>query len=171
MIGWVFSISLIAYILTLKVLPFVLYPNYLLPGKVERYPALVELSQRLRGKDRRETLENAFAYLREHHASDHGIWKWGNIRALFFIGDFSTEPYFDRECFLWCHTQNRLLKSILVNSGMFTEGQVTIGRMFWFNRNSPTFGFSVFIHQYALVDIGDTLMKADPFYDILEEWI
>ncbi|NTV55086.1 MAG: hypothetical protein HGA16_01130 [Candidatus Moranbacteria bacterium] len=61
------------------------------------------------------------------------------------------------------------MKSILVNSGMFTEDQVTIGRMFWFNRNSPTFGFSVFIHQYALVDIGDAVMKADPFYDILEE--
>lgn len=159
----------ILYVLFLKALPFVLYPNYLLPGKVERYPALVLLSEKLRGKDRRETLENAFRYLREHHASDHAIRKWGNIRTLFLIGDFSTEPYFDRDCFLWCHTQNRLLKSILVNSGMFTEGDVRIGRMFWFNRNSPTFKFSVFIHQYALVDIGDAIMKADPFYGILQE--
>ncbi len=54
---------------------------------------------------------------------------------------------------------------------MFTEDQVTIGRMFFRNHNSPTFGYSVFIHQYALVDFDGTVMKVDPFYDILEERI
>ena len=108
--GMIYTISIFAtifflYILLLKVLPFVLYPNYLLPGKVERYPAIVALALELRGKDKRETLENAFAYLREHHASNDKIWKWKNLSTLFLVGDFSTEPYFDRECFLWCHTK------------------------------------------------------------------
>ncbi|MEI7749859.1 MAG: hypothetical protein WCJ25_02545 [Candidatus Moraniibacteriota bacterium] len=129
----------------------------MLPGKVERYPALVELSEKLRGKDRRETLGNAFAYLREHHASDDKIWLRENLMTLLQIGDFSTEHYIDKDCFLWCHTQNRLLKSILVNSGMFTENQVMIGRMFFWNPDSPYRGISVYIHQYALVDIGGTV--------------
>ena len=92
--------ALILYVLLLKVLPFVLYPNYMLPGKVERYPALVALAAKLRDKDKRETLENAFAYLREHHASDDKIWKWKNLSTLLLIGDFSTEPYLNRDCFL-----------------------------------------------------------------------
>ncbi|HWQ60652.1 MAG TPA: hypothetical protein VN420_05940 [Candidatus Fimivivens sp.] len=82
--------ALILYVLFLKALPFVLYPNYMLPGKVERYPALVELSERLRGKDKRETIENAFAYLREHHGSDDKIWIRENLMTLFRVGDFST---------------------------------------------------------------------------------
>jgi len=161
--------AIILYILLLKVLPFTLYPNYMLQGKVERYPAIVALAMELRGKDKRETLENVFAYLREHHASEKKIWNRNNLSTLLLIGDFSTEPYLNRDCFLWCHTQNRVLKSILVNSGMFTVNQVSIGRMYFLNRNLPTFGFSLFIHQYALADVGDTIMKADPFYDILEE--
>ncbi|NTV55085.1 MAG: hypothetical protein HGA16_01125 [Candidatus Moranbacteria bacterium] len=96
--------ALILYVLFLKALPFVLYPNYMLPGKVERYPALVDFSERLRGKDRQETLENAFRYLREHHGSDDKIWIWENLITLLQVGDFSTEPYFDKDCFLWCHT-------------------------------------------------------------------
>ncbi|NTW75893.1 MAG: hypothetical protein HGB34_03245 [Candidatus Moranbacteria bacterium] len=162
--------TLILYVLLLKVLPFVLYPNYLRSGKVERYPALVELSEKLRSKDRQETLRNAFAYLREHHASDGRIWKWKNLATLLLAGDFSTEPYIDKDCFLWCHTQNRLLKSLLVNSGHFREDEVRIGRMFFRNHNSPAFGLSIFIHQYVLVDLDDrTTVKVDPFYGILEE--
>ncbi len=96
--------ALILYVLLLKALPFVLYPNYLLPGKVERYPALVELSETLRGKDRKETLENAFAYLRKHHKSDDRIWIGKNLLTLLRVGDFSTKSYLDEDCFLWCHT-------------------------------------------------------------------
>ncbi|NTW45901.1 MAG: hypothetical protein HGB18_02475 [Candidatus Moranbacteria bacterium] len=57
-----------------------------------------------------------------------------------------------------------------MNSGHFREDEVRIGRMFFRNHNSPTFGYSVFIHQYALVDFdGRTTVKADPFYGIFEE--
>ena len=164
-----FSLFLL-YVLLLKVLPFVLYPNYLRSGKVERYPALVERARKLRGLNREETLRNAFTYLREYHPSDHAIWKWESLKSLLLIGDFSTEPYLGKPSFLWCHTQNRLLKSLLVNSGHFREDEVRIGRMFFRNLNSPAFGLSIFIHQYVLVDIDDrTTVKADPFYGIFEK--
>ncbi|NTV55212.1 MAG: hypothetical protein HGA16_01795 [Candidatus Moranbacteria bacterium] len=88
--------ALILYVLFLKALPFVLYPNYMLPGKVERYPALVELSEKLRGKDRKETLGNAFAYLRKHHKSDDRIWIGKNLLTLLRVGDFSTKSYLAR---------------------------------------------------------------------------
>ena len=40
--------------------------------------------------------------------------------------------------------------------------------VFW-NPDPPYRGISVYIHQYALVDVGDAIMKVDPFYDILEK--
>jgi len=164
-----FSLFLL-YVLLLKALPFVLYPNYLFPGKVERYLTLVEYARKLRGSNREETLRNAFTYLREYYPSDHAIWKWESLKSLLLIGDFSTEPYLGKPSFLWCHTQNRLLKSLLVNSGHFREDEIRIGRMFFRNHNSPTFGFSVFIHQYVLVDLDNrTTVKIDPFYGIFEE--
>lgn len=160
--------GILLYLFFCKVVPFLLYPNYLRPGRVERYPALVDLARKLRGADREETLRNAYTYLREYHPSNHIIWKWESLKSLFLIGDFSTEPYLGKLSFLWCHTQNRLLKSLLVNSGHFEERDIRIGRMFFRNHNSPTFGFSVFIHQYALVDIGNKTVKADPFYGVFQ---
>lgn len=159
----------ISYILFFKVLPFVLYPNYLLPGKIERYLALVQLARSLRGKDKKETLENVFQYLRKYHRSEKTIWKWENLATLFWIGDFSTKPMLRKKCFLWCHTQNRLLKSLLVNSGIFDESEIKIGRMFFLNSKFPYQGISVFIHQYLLIYINGTIFKIDSFYDIFEK--
>ncbi|NTV41203.1 MAG: hypothetical protein HGA61_02930 [Candidatus Moranbacteria bacterium] len=160
---------IILYLLLLKVLPFVLYPNYLLPGKVEKYPSLVKLSMEIRGKDKKETLENVFRYLRKYHHSEDKIWKWENLATLFWIGDFSTQSMLEKKCFLWCHTQNRLLKSLLVNSGIFDENEIKIGRMFFLNSKFPYQGISVFIHQYLLIYINGTIFKIDPFYNIFEK--
>jgi hypothetical protein len=160
---------IILYLLLLKVLPFVLYPNYLLPGKVEKYPSLVKLSMELRGKDKKETLENVFRYLRKYHHSEDKIWKWESLATLFWISDFSTQSMLEKKCFLWCHTQNRLLKSLLVNSKIFKESEIKIGRMFFYNPDPPYRGISIYIHQYALVEIDKTVFKADPFYNIFEK--
>lgn len=165
----IFLYILISYLLFLKLLPFILYPNYLLPGKIEKYPALIKLSKELKGCDKRETLEKAFRYLRGRHKSDDAIWRPENLKTLFLVGDFSTEAVLKKNCFLWCHTQNRILKSILVNSGMFTEKEIMIGRMFFFNPDPPYRGISIYIHQYVLIDIDGEVFKADPFYNILEK--
>ena len=167
----IFFYILIGYLLLLKLLPFILYPNYLLPGKIEQYSSLIELSIKLRGVGKQQTLENAFQYLREKHASDDKIWRWKNLATLFWVGDFSTQAVLEKKCFLWCHTQNRLLKSLLVNSGMFRADDVQIGRMFFFNSKFPYQGISIFIHQYLLINIDGTIFKIDPFYNIFEKRI
>ena len=165
----IFVYLLISYLLLLKLLPFILYPNYLLPGKVEDYSALVQIAKKLKGQNKQQTLENVFQYLRQKHKSDDKIWRWKNLVTLFWVGDFSTQTVLEKNCFLWCHTQNRLFKSLLVNSGMLNKDDVKIGRMFFFSPDPPYRGISFYIHQYALVDIEGSIYKADPFYNILEK--
>ncbi|MEI7621016.1 MAG: hypothetical protein WCJ51_00610 [Candidatus Moraniibacteriota bacterium] len=141
----------------------------MLASKVENYPALITLANSLCGKNQQETLENTFQYLCKHHQSENAIWQWKNLATLFWVGDFSTQKVLEKECFLWCHTQNRLLKSLLVNSEMFNESDIQIGRMLFFNSKFPYQGISVFIHQYLLVRIDGTIFKVDPFYNIFEK--
>ena len=162
----IFLYILICYLFFLKLLPFILYPNYLLPGKIEGYPALIRVAKKLKGQDKQQTLSNIFQYLREKHSSDDKIWQWKNLATLFWVGDFSTQKVLEEKCFLWCHTQYRLLKSLLVNSGMFREDDVQIGRMFFFNSKFPYQGISIFIHQYLLINIDGIIFKIDPFYNI-----
>ncbi|MDB5238406.1 MAG: hypothetical protein JWM46_676 [Candidatus Kaiserbacteria bacterium] len=153
-------LSLAAYLFFCKLWPFVFYPNYLRKAKIETYPELTELAARLKGSDRVETLRSAYAYMQDTYTGYREIWRIKNLRTLIRIGDFSTEKILSRKQFLWCHTQNRLLKSILVHTGDFTEKEIVIKRVF---------DRSFFIHQWLSVQANKHIYTVDPHCGIFEE--
>jgi len=150
---------LAAYILFCKVWPYVLYPNYLRKSRVETYPELRELATRLRGEDKTHTLRNVYAYMQETYTGYGEILKINSLLTVFQFGDFSTNKILHRKQFLWCHTQNRLFKSILVNTGLFREDEIVVQRSIW---------SSFFIHQWICIDIGGRKIEIDPHYHLLE---
>ncbi|MBI5457772.1 hypothetical protein HY971_03545 [Candidatus Kaiserbacteria bacterium] len=147
------------YILFCKLWPYFLYPNYFLRSRIERYPELVELSSKLRGADALQTARNAYAYMRRTYTGYTDAFRIRSLLTVFQFGDFSTRELLNKKQFLWCHTQNRLLKSILVNTGDFSEGEVAIKRTFF-----PIF----FIHQWISLEVNGKKIKIDPHCGIFE---
>ncbi|OGG55697.1 hypothetical protein A3D71_02135 [Candidatus Kaiserbacteria bacterium RIFCSPHIGHO2_02_FULL_55_20] len=148
-----------AYILFCKLWPYFLYPNYFLKSKVERYPELVELSSKLRGENPLQTAENAYAYMQRTYTGYTDAFKIRSLLTIFQFRDFSTKNLLNKKQFLWCHTQNRLLKSILVNTGHFKESDVVIKRRLF---------FIFFIHQWVSLRVDGKEIKIDPHCAIFE---
>jgi hypothetical protein len=153
---YLFSI-LAAYLLFCKAWPYFLYPNYFRTGRVETYTELTDLARGLRGADRIQTLENVYGYMQRTYAGSNDVRALKSLVSLFHTGDFSTRKLLNVPQFLWCHTQNRLMKSLLVNTGMFDEDDIQIHRRFF-----RTF----FIHQWICVNVEDRTVMADPYYNV-----
>ncbi|MEK7601407.1 MAG: hypothetical protein AAB480_02655 [Patescibacteria group bacterium] len=151
--------TLAIYLLFAKVWPYCLYPNYFLPSKIEQYPELTGLASGLRGNDKLQTVENVYAYIQRTYTGHADVFKIKSALSVFKLGDFSTKELPNKKQFLWCHTQNRLLKSILVNTGAFQESEILIQRRLF---------FSLFIHQWLALDVEGKKMKIDPYYGIFE---
>jgi len=153
----------IVYIISCKVLPFVLYPNYLFKSKIETYPEVKDLALSLKGEEDLQTVKNAYDYMLRQYGGNDSVIKFGvlikGLKDLFYIGDFPTGGILNQKQFLWCHGQNRILKSLLVNTGIFDEASVKIEKRFF---------SSFFIHQWVVVSLGDKKVKMDPYYKIFE---
>ena len=144
-----------AYIIFCKAWPYFLYPNYLLKSKVESYPELKELSARLKGIDKFQTIENVYRYMQQTYVGHKDVLNIESLLSVFKLGDFSTKELLNKTQFLWCHTQNRLFKSILVNTGTFSESEIVIKKYLW---------SSIFIHQGLLFEIESKTITVDPYY-------
>src|SRR3989344_634448 len=149
----VFLCAFAAYILFCKAWPYFLYPNYFRKSKVEDYPELKKLASELKGADTRQTIENVYAYMQRTYTGFSEIWKIKSLLSVFQFGDFSTRDILGKRQFLWCHTQNRLFKSILVHTGSLPESAITI-------RN--TLFASFFIHQWISIELSGQRITIDP---------
>ncbi len=139
----IFYIILI-YLLICKAWPFFLYPNYF---------------KKLKGKNKIETLENISNYMNKIYSGFDNMFKMKSLFTVFQIGDFNTDKILNKKQFLWCHNQNRLIKSILINTGQFDENEIKIQRNYL---------WSFFIHQWLLINVEEKKIKIDPFYRIFE---
>lgn len=148
---------LTTYLLFCKIWPYFLYPNYSRKAKVEKYPELVELSLRLKGDDQAQTFENVHEYMQQTYSGQKEVFKVKNLLSVFRFGDFETSELLDKKQFLWCHTQNRLSKSLLVGSGTFKESDVVVRKRLF---------TSFFIHQWLVVSVDDREIVIDPYYNI-----
>jgi hypothetical protein len=147
----------VLWIFLCKVIPFILYPNYLIPSKVEKYSKIKNLSRRLKSVKKEKTLENIYNYFVKNHRGKSELNSIQDYLTLLEVFDFKTEKILGKKRFLWCHTQNRMFKSILINTGQFKPKEVRIQRIFF---------KSTFIHQYLLVTVGKKVIKIDPVYKI-----
>jgi hypothetical protein len=154
----IFYIILI-YLLICKAWPFFLYPNYFKKSKIENYDSLKKLSFKLKGKSKAETLKNISNYMNKTYSGFNNMFKIKSLFTVFQIGDFKTDKILNKKQFLWCHNQNRLIKSILINTGQFNDHDIKIKRDYL---------RSFFIHQWLLIKVDEKNIKLDPFYKIFE---
>lgn len=145
------------YVIFCKILPFCFYPNYLRKSRVENYPDLKNLSLRLKGDDQLQTIKNIWDYMQQTYSGSDEVLNINNLLSVFLLGDFSTDKILNKKQFLWCHSQNRLFKSILLNTGKFKEEDVVIQRKIF---------ASFFIHQWLVVNIEGKKVKMDPYYNL-----
>lgn len=150
---------IVGYVIFCKLWPYFLYPNYFRKSKIESYTELVSLALQLKSDTKIKTIENAYAYMQEHFSGSDNFWKIKNLLSIFKLGDFSTKEILDKKQFLWCHNQNRLLKSILVNTKMFGEDEIVVKRRFF---------TSFFIHQWLNINLDDRIICIDSYYNIFK---
>ena len=150
---------LAAYLLFCKLWPFVLYPNYLFKSEIEQYPELKELAERLKREDKFETIKNVYAYMQDTYSGHREVLRMGSLLSVFKLGDFSTNNIINEKQFLWCHTQNRVMKSILVNTGQFNENDIVIKRVYL---------KSCFIHQWFSIEDDGKVITIDPYYGLFQ---
>ncbi|MCE9541350.1 hypothetical protein K8R03_02200 [Candidatus Kaiserbacteria bacterium] len=153
----VFLSVFVTYVLFCKAWPYFLYPNYFRPSRIEEYPELQLLARQLVGPNQSATLRNVYEYMRSTYTGSGSVLKTGSLLSVFRFGDFSTRGILGKRQFLWCHTQNRLFKSILMNTGMFPEKALRIRyRLF----------SSFFIHQWVEVEFSGEKFIIDPHYHV-----
>jgi hypothetical protein len=95
--------------------------------------------------------------MQQTYSGNNDVLKVKNLLSVFNFGDFSTKSILNKKIFLWCHNQNRLFKSFLVNTGLFNENDVVIQKRLF---------TSFFIHQRLEIDIDDKKIEIDPYYNI-----
>ncbi|MFA5917301.1 MAG: hypothetical protein WC850_03665 [Candidatus Gracilibacteria bacterium] len=149
-----------SYLLFCKLLPYFVYPNYFKKSKIENYLELIQLSSELKGKNKIETIENIYEYFKNTYSGKNKVLKLKNLLTVLYIGDFKTNNILSKKVFLWCHTQNRLFKSILVNTKMFKESEIITQKRYF---------ISIFIHQWLYIKLEDKEVKIDPYFGIFEK--
>lgn len=138
------------------VIPFVLFPNYLIRPRIKETSKIKRISAKLKGKNQEQTLKNVYNFVIENH---YGIRTsfLNKVRYFWTLFSNDVENNIGKKKCIWCHAQNILLKTILINTKQFIEEDIKIK---W------SVGF--FIHQYLLVRIKNKEVKLDPFYKIYE---
>lgn len=149
-----------SYLLFCKLLPYFVYPNYFKKSKIENYLELIQLSSELKWKNKIETIENIYEYFKNTYSWKNKVLKLKNLLTVLYIWDFKTNNILSKKVFLWCHTQNRLFKSILVNTKMFKESEIITQKRYF---------ISIFIHQWLYIKLEDKEVKIDPYFWIFEK--
>ena len=97
--------------------------------------------------------------MRQTYTGHSKVLKIKNLLSIFKLGDFSTKEILNKKQFLWCHTQNRLFKSILINTGSFGKDEIAIQKNLF---------RSFFIHQWLSFELNDKKVLVDPYYEVFE---
>ena len=148
------------YLLIGKVFPYFAYSNYFMKSKVENYTELKKLALKLKGKSKFATLKNVYDYMIETYSGYDERFKLKNVLTLYRMGDFSTRASLNKKEFMWCHNQNRLARSILVNTGMFSEKDIVVER---------TLVKSSSLHQCLIVRVGKKKFRFDTHCRVFEK--
>jgi hypothetical protein len=158
MIFKIFLIAISLGVLFGIILPFIVFPNYLFRRKLRRTMELENLAQKLKERSPLKTLKNSFNFVITNH---YGLDESFKNKFFHLANLFHNNPnnYLGKKHYLFCHTQNLFLKTILILTGQFSEEEIKVK---W------SIGKSFIIHQYLLIKVGNRIIKADPFYRILQ---
>lgn len=138
----------VVFFLSRFLVPFMGFGQYQPPREIPREmkDAIAELEAK--SSDPRSFLENAYALVRSRWQAT----RLGTVRNLPLAFRTDLEELWSSPGYAHCHTINYLLRTILVRSKFFREGEVRTRHGF----------MNFFIHQYLQVRIRGRWTDADP---------
>ena len=145
MILKILLIIITLWILLCKLTPYLVYPNYFITSKTVYNPILRDKAHSLKSRNKEKTLYNIYNFMIKNFDSVNKRFTLEALFKLFKIPDYNLDKIIDKKEYFYCHTQNRLLTALLLNSGQFSEDQIKIKKELF-----KTFT----IHQYVIVDFG-----------------
>lgn len=154
---WVGGV-LILLLVCLFVLPVLFLPNQLVfRTKIQRTEKIKRIAMKLRGKTKEETLKNVYNYVLRNYEGVDEKYKLAWLPGLFL---YDVDKIVDKRRFLACHIQNLVLRTLLLNTGQFSEDEIA---------RKQTISWFLTTHQYLIVDFGKVRYKIDPFFKVIRK--
>jgi hypothetical protein len=148
----------ILYLVLRSLIPFIIFPGYLFDSPIKRTENLRKVAKRLMKTTKEQTLKNIFDYTFNNHGGIAGTIKKFTLLKNLFLNN--PEELINEKVPLYCHSQNLIIKTLLVNTNQIKERDIKVK---W------QLGTDLGIHQYLLVEINNKFFKVDSFYNILQE--
>jgi len=156
--GWIVCISA-GYFLFSVIIPYFIVPNlHIIKLGIQKTKKLRNFSLKFRAKNKKKTLKNIFDYVIQNFSGQEEKYKV--IILPYKIMYYDVEKIIGKKQFLHCTIQNRIIMTLLINTGQFSEKDFI-----------KKLGFSDFgtIHQYLVVKLNGKKFKIDTFYRIFKE--
>ena len=138
------------------VIPFIIFPNYLFKPKIKTTNKIKQVAIKLKEKNPQKTVKKIYDFVTDNH---YGISKSAKNK-IFYLGRLfknDVKQNLGNKTYIFCHAQNLVLKTLLINTGQFEEKDIKV---------KFVVGNNLIIHQYLLVNVESKRVKLDPFYRI-----
>ncbi|MDZ7798088.1 MAG: hypothetical protein U5L76_00550 [Patescibacteria group bacterium] len=135
------------------IFPYIIFPNYLIKPKIKSSNGIRKVAKKLKSKNKEKTIRNVYDFLIKQYEGHRKIISINSLKQLF---KYNVDELLKNKQFLWCHSQNLILKTLLINTGHFKENDI---RIKW------TITKRLTIHQYIEIRKNNSLYKLDPFYE------
>lgn len=156
-LGWIIGICA-GYFAFSVIIPFFIIPNLTFINKIPENKRLKKFAKKFKERNKEKTIKNVFNWLIKNYKGKEERHKVSLFAPKVFMHNI--EKIIKRKQFLHCHVQNRVLMTLLINTGQFCEKD--------FEKKLEITNFGV-IHQYLIIKINNEKFKVDPFMRILEE--
>lgn len=152
-------IIIVIYVFLGFILPLIVVPNlYLIRTPVQKTEKLRKFAKKLKGITKEKTLKNCFDYVTRTYYGKEQRWFVVTLIHKLFIQD--VEKIIEKRQFLQCHMQNRVLMTLLINTGQFSEKD--------FERKITMSIYGI-VHQYLIIKTENKKYFADAFWKELRE--
>jgi len=139
--------------------PFYIITEEFLEKRIRNSKTSKKIARKLKGKTKLQTLKNVNKYINDHFYGEGHQFDYLTPPEFFDLG-IANRLILKNKRFLWCSNQIGLLMSLLINTGDFTKDEIKL---------KSTLGRQLSAHFYSEVQIGNKIIKVDPFYDILKK--
>lgn len=143
---------IVIYFLISFFIPLFILPNYLIfkpKHKITNQKLKEEAKILSKIKDKAAVLKSAVDFVTKRYCPSGPIIFLFHLPRLFWN---NPNKIIEREGFAYCHVQNLMLKTILIESGKFNEAEI-----------KTKINFTLVIHQYLQIKIKDRWIDVDPW--------
>ncbi len=147
-----FILLVLLYLIVTVLVPALILPNYLIykPNyKITSKKLIKEIKRLDKIRNDEEFIRAAFDFVTRRYKSADPLTFLLNLHKLFWS---NPNKIIDKKGFAYCHIQNLMLKTILLESGRFGKSQI-----------KTKLAFTVIIHQYLVVRTKNSEIELDPY--------